>query len=300
MSKELIIILILILLFIINKLNKSIKVGENFGDLDKSKYFLPKVIYAFWDDLEKNQIVKSCINSWRRHLSKEWQIVVLNKNNVYKYVDPEFLKKYGSGGMDATRFADFLRLDLLQKRGGVWMDACIFITNGKFLDDMYDDMIKNEYDACFYEYKEKTLLPSQPHVDNWFMMAPRGSKIISDVYFEFDRAYDMGFLKYKESVIYPMDILLENTIGYGEDTYLLQHAIFHYLFKLGRYYDILLKNASESMYKIQQIFDWDHEKIIEFIEENNDWTNLYGIKLTKGNRSAIKDIPNFCKKIDSL
>ena len=132
------------------------------------------------------------------------------------------------------------------------------------------------------------------------MMAPRGSKIISDVYYEFDRAYEMGFLKYKESVIYQMDILLENTIGYGEDTYLLQHAIFHYLFKLGKYYDIILKNASESMYRIHLIFDWDHEKIIEFIEDNDDWSDLYGVKLTKGNRSVIKNIPNFCKKIDSL
>jgi hypothetical protein len=301
MSKELIIICILMLLYIINKLNKSIKVGENFNDVNKKEYDLPKIIYAFWDDLDKNPLVKSCINSWRRHLSAKWQIVVLNKDNVYKYVEPEFIKKYGSGTIDSTRFADFLRIDLLQKRGGVWMDACIFITSGKFLDDMHDEMTANKYDACFYEYKENTLLPSQPHIDNWFMMAPKGSKIITDLYREFDRGYDMGFVKYKESVIIPSDIILDKTIGLDpENTYLMQHAIFHYLFKIGNHYDIILKNATESMYRIHQVFDWDHEKIVQFILENENWKNLYGVKLTKGTRSAILNIPEFCKKIDSL
>lgn len=268
---------------------------------DSNNYVLPKVIYGFWDDIENNPVIQSHVRSWKRNLSSDWEIVILNKDNVYKYVDTEFIKKYGSGKMDATRFADFLRIDLLKKRGGCWMDTSIFIINGKFLDDMYDDMVANKYDACFYEYKENTLLPEQPHIDNWFMMAPKNSKIITDLYYEFDRGFEMGFEKYKKDVIIPSNIILDKTIGYDEyNTYLMQHAIFHYLYKIGRKYNILLKNATDSFYKLNLIYDWDHDSIIRFIIDNKDWSDFYGVKLTKNSRAAIENIDEYVAKVDSL
>ena len=301
MEKTLIILSIIIIIYFIYKLNESINEGlivtENFNDND---YILPKVIYGFWDNFDENKLIQSHVDTWRRKLPSDWTIIILNKDNVYKYVSTEFLLKYGSGTLDPTRFADFLRIDLLKNKGGCWMDASIFITNGSFLTNMYDDMIKNKYDACFYEFKENTLLKSQPHIDNWFMMAPKNSKIITDLYFEFNKAYEMGFLKYKDLIIIPSGILLDRTIGYGDSTYLLQHAIFHYLFKIGRKYNILLKNASDSMYKIHNIYSWNHDVIIEFILNNNNWSKLYAVKLTKSNRAAIVDKERFIKKLDEL
>jgi len=294
-----IIILILFLLYLIYKIRESLNEGNIKENFDQD-YELPKIIYGFWDDIDSNPVIQAHIRNWRKKISKEWEIVILNKDNVYKYVEYEFIEKYGTGTLDPTRFADFLRVELLMKRGGVWMDATIFITDGSFLDKMYQEMIKNKYDASFYEYKEMTLLPEQPHIDNWFMMAPKGSKIITDLYKEFERAYDMDFLKYKNDVLIPSNILLDKTIGYGESTYLMQHAIFHYLFKIGKKYNLLLKNASESMYKLHILYSWDHNKIIKFIMKNNNWDRLYAIKLTKGNRAAIKDKDEFIKKIDSL
>jgi len=301
MDVILIIIFIIILLYFIYRLKKSLDEGkivttETFED----DYILPKVIYGFWDDYDENKVIQSHIRTWKRNISSDWEIVMLNKENVYKYVDSSFILKYGSGTLDPTRFADFLRVDLLQNRGGCWIDASILIKNGKFLDDMYKEMVNNKYDACFYEYKENTLLPSQPHIDNWFMMAPKNSKIITDLYFEFNRAYEMDFLKYKDRVIIPSGILLDKTLGYGDSTYLMQHAIFHYLFKIGKKYNILLKNASDSMYKLQILYGWNHDKVIEFILKNNNWDRLYGIKLTKGNRAAITNIDKYIEKIDSL
>ena len=263
-------------------------------------YILPKVIYGFWDNLDENIIIQSHIRSWKRHLSSEWKIVILNKNTVYDYVDKSFINKYGSGELDATRFSDFLRIDLLTKKGGCWMDASIFITDGGFLDNMYDEMIKYKYDACFYEYKEMTMKASQPHIDNWFMMAPKGSKILTDLYYEFNRAYEMDFLKYKRDVLMNTNIIFTKTIGYGDNTYLLQHAIFHYLLRNGNPYNIELKNATESFFKMHSIYNWDQNEIIDFLINNTNWNNLYAIKLTKANRAAIKDQKAYVRKIDSL
>jgi len=320
MEKIFIVIAIVILLLFINNLKKYIESKENFIDdlkssntINKPKsdinvlkpsknpnYVLPKVIYAFWDNLEPDSIVHHHIKNWQKKFAKDWEIILMNKNNVYKYVSIEFLNKYGLGQMDSTRFSDFLRIELLTKNGGVWLDATIIIVNGKFLDDYYDDMLTHNYDACFFEYKELTLLPSQPHIDNWFMMAPKNSKILTDLYREFDKAFVMGFNKYKKEVIYPSGILLDYTIGYGDSTYLLQHAIFHYLLSKGNKYNIILKNASDSMYKIHKIFDWDHISVIQYIILNNNWKDYTGIKLTKGNRAAIKDMKEYIKKLEEF
>jgi len=327
MEKIFIVIAIVILLLFINNLKKYIESKENFIDptdvitvaktplsqtqipqvnktqlVDKSseKYVLPKVIYAFWDNLEPDSIVHYHMKNWQKKFAKDWKIILMNKDNVYKYVSNEFLTKYGLGQMDATRFSDFLRIELLTKNGGVWIDATIIIVNGKFLNDYYDEMVANKYDACFFEYKELTLLPTQPHIDNWFMMAPKGSKILTDLYSEFDKAFEMNFIKYKFDVILPSGILLDYTIGYGDSTYLLQHAIFHYLLKKGNKYNIILKNASDSMYKIHKIFDWDHISVIQYILLNNDWKDYTGIKLTKGNREAITDKAAYLKKLENF
>jgi len=304
MEQILAICIILIIIYIIyNNLNirsfiKLNKIVKKKDLLDS--YVLPKVIYGFWDNLDENIIIQSHIRSWRRHLSSEWEIIILNKDNVYKYVDESFINKYGSGELDATRFSDFLRIELLTKKGGCWMDASIFILNGKFLDDIYNEMIKNQYDGCFYEYKELTQNILQPHIDNWFMMAPKGSKILTDLYYEFTKAFDMGFLKYKQEILMKTDINLKKTIGYGNDTYLLQHAIFHYLLKDGNPYNIELKNATDSFYLIQLIYNWNNNKVINYIMNKTNWEKMYGVKLTKSNRNAIEDKKAYVRKIDSL
>jgi hypothetical protein len=295
------IIIILLLLYIIYLIKVSID-KEKFEHFTRDdEYVLPKVIYAFWDNYEENKMIQSHIKNWENKLTKRnWKIIMLNRSNITKYVDKKFLDKFASGTIDSTRFADFLRVHLLKNNGGVWMDASIIIFDGQLLDDMYYDMIDNKYDACFYEYTENTLLPEQPHIDNWFIMAPKNSKIITDLYSEFEKAYDMDFLKYKEDIIIPSGILLDKTIGYEDSTYLLQHAIFHYLFKQGKVYNIKLYNASDSMYKLQTLFGWDHDAIMKFIMDNTIWDGFYAVKLTKGNRAAIRNEKDYIRKLNSI
>ena len=267
---------------------------------NNSNYILPKIIYSFWDNLENDLLIQSFIKNWKNKFSKEWEIIFMSKKTVHKYVSNEFLKKYGTGQMDVTRFSDFLRLELLTKNGGVWLDASIMIIDGKFLDDYYNEMIRNNYDGSFYEFKEKKLDNSLPYIENWFMMAPKNSKILTDLYYEFNRAFEMDFLKYKFEVLASSGIPLYNTVDYGNNTYLLQHAIFNYLFKKNNKYNITLKNATENMYKIHKIFQWNSKSMFEYILLNDNWKNYIAIKLTKGNREEIKNINEFIKKLEKL
>jgi hypothetical protein len=270
---------------------------EHFADISID-YTLPKYIWGYWDDLELNSIIQSHINTWKRKISKDWTIVILDKENVSNYVSNDFMKKYSN--LDSTRFSDFLRLELLQKYGGVWMDASIIITNGTFLDQYYDEMLKNKYDATVYELEENTIDKKTPYLENWFIMAPKNSKYINDIYKEFDKALDMGFINYKKKVLIPSGVRLDKTLGYYEKTYLMQHAIINYLMYNNYKYNLNIKDSHESMFKVHKEKDWEHPKIINFLEENKDWSNYHGIKLTKQSRVYINDTQKYVDNIDKI
>jgi len=293
----LVILFVIIILYIFTY-NKRPKLYEN---IDNDTYILPKIIYGYWDNLDNNPLIKTHIDTWKRNIPKDWKIVILNKENVRSYVDDNFMKKYGN--LDPIRFSDFLRIYLLFKNGGTWMDASTIIINGNFLDQYYKEMINNKFDICLYELKTKTVDYRTPYLENWFIMAPKNSKLLKDLYAEFDKSFTLGFEEYKKNVLLPSGVVLTNTLGYDKyNTYLMQHAIINYLMYIGNKYSINTKDASKSMFKIHIDKKWDRKSIIDFILTNNDWSNYYAIKLTKGERKhihdGIKDI--YIKKLNNL
>lgn len=284
------IIIFLLFYFINNNLKTLLK--ENF---ENNNYILPKVIYGYWDNLEGNELINAHIDTWRRNIPSDWKIEIISKQNILNYVDINFYNKYKN--LPAFRFSDFLRVYLLSKNGGIWMDASTIIINGMFLDDYYNEMYKNKYDLLVYELKGHSI-PNQPYLENWFIMCPKNSNIITDLYNQFSKAYDMDFINYKNNILKP-EIDLSNTIKNGNSTYHMQHAIIHYLLKNNKY-NINIKDADESMFKAQKINGWNNQKLINYILNNNDWSGFYAIKLVGFNRKAINDKKSFIEKLNSL
>ena len=282
--------IIILIFYILNGICKPKEYYENNN--------FPKVIYGYWDNLEGNSLIQSHIDTWKRNIPSDWTVHIITKKNIAEYVDEEFIKKFM--GLPAFRFSDFLRVHLLSNNGGVWMDASTIITDGSFLDEYYNETVKNNYDATLYEFKVHSL-ENQPYLENWFLMAPKNSKFIRDLYNEFIYAFDMDFLKYKNEVLKP-SINLKNNLHDGNKTYHMQHAIIHYLFYKGNKYNLNIKDAEESMFKIQKLNGWESNKIIDYIINNNNWSNYYAIKLVGFNRKSINDEneKKFINKLNSL
>lgn len=285
------IIFFLLFYFLNNNIKKIIKRKENF----ENNYVLPKVIYGYWDNLDGNDLIKAHINTWHRNISSDWKINIISKKNILDYVDIDFYNKYKD--LPSFRFSDFLRLYILNKYGGVWIDASTIIINDSFLNQYHTEMIENKYDVLLYEFKSHSIL-NQPYFENWFIMAPQNSIFIIDLYNQFSKAYDMDFVYYKNNILKP-EIDLTKTLKDGDNVYLMQHAIIHYLLKYNTY-KINSKDASESMFKAQNINKWDCNKLINYILMNNDWTDYYAIKLVSGNRKGIKNNNSFIQKLNSL
>ena len=266
---------------------------------DKLKYLrnytLPRTIYTYFNKM--NPIIEANINNWKRKLPG-WKIVVITDENLKNYISQDFINKYKDNLIPA-HFSDFLRFYLIYNNGGLWIDGGVFIINGIFIEYIYKEMINNKYEVFMFEYKIKTMNKRTPHLETWLIMAPKYSRLLGDIYKEFDQAFDMGFLNYKERVLVPGNINLNNTIEYKKKIYLIVYAIINYLM-LRNKYNILSYDASYSMYFLQNKFYWDHKKIIDFIINTEQWKHIYGVKLTSKNRKAIKDIRKYVDKINSL
>ena len=91
----------------------------------------PKIIWFCWfQGMEKApEIVRKCYQSIVRHCP-DYDIRIVTENNMLQYVDiPACIRrKYAAGQITRTHFSDLLRLALLDKHGGLWIDATVFLT----------------------------------------------------------------------------------------------------------------------------------------------------------------------------
>jgi hypothetical protein len=273
---------------------------ENFYDYDY--YILPKKIYAYWDNLDENKLIQKFAENWRKKIPPSWEIIILDKNSVRDYVSNEFMEKYSR--LESFRFSDFLRLDLLKNNGGVWMDISTLIITSDFLDTYRNEMINKKYDVCLYEYPSRTIDKNNPYLENWFIMAPKNSRFINDLYTEFNKSFEMGFLEYKNKVLIPSGTNLKQSIGYDDkETYLMQHAIVNYLIHTGEEYNINIKNALNSMFKLQDKLNGNNDQVVNYIIDNDlENHDIYAIKFIGTSRKSIQNIgeDKFIERMDRI
>ena len=121
------------------------------------------------------ELVKACYNSVLKNY-KDKEIIVLTEENYKKYVDiPEYiLKKWKKGYITFAHFSDILRIELLSKYGGLWLDSTIFTTKKS-------DLVFNE-DIDLFVYKQVDLDRKNSLAvvaSNWLIYANKNNNIIN-------------------------------------------------------------------------------------------------------------------------
>lgn len=89
-------------------------------------------IWCFWWQgyAEAPILVKKCIDSVTKNAGNH-TVILLTKENWKNYADiPEYIiEKVDKGIITLTHFSDILRMNLISKHGGLWLDATIFVSN---------------------------------------------------------------------------------------------------------------------------------------------------------------------------
>lgn len=101
--------------------------------IDKKIYMKRKIIFSFWEP--ENNIpgyLSLCIKTWKKYLS-DYEIKILNYKTLKDYIGEELYSKIISTSMPFYMQADAIRISLLNKFGGLWLDTDTIILNGNFI-----------------------------------------------------------------------------------------------------------------------------------------------------------------------
>ena len=104
---------------------------DKYRDIEESSIQTeyPKRIWILWWQGEENapDLVKACIKSVRRNAG-DAEVTVITKDNISQFVEiPSYiLEKKEKDWISFAQLSDIIRFLLLEKHGGLWLDATVF------------------------------------------------------------------------------------------------------------------------------------------------------------------------------
>ena len=158
-----------------------------------SLLLLISILYAIWkisqkvmeegfDDDSKNifimwlqgfdqapHVVKKCLESWKMK-NPSWNVIELDETNLHEYINIEKeIPNIKNKNITHASYSDIVRIFLLEKYGGCWVDATTFCN--KPLDKWLPEYKKNGFFAFEKPTKNKLL-------SSWFIACDKDNYII--------------------------------------------------------------------------------------------------------------------------
>lgn len=194
--------------------------------LDNTKH-----IFTFWEPSRKIPgYLKLCIKTWKKYLP-EYKIIILDYNNIYHFLERPLISKILFKKMSLPIQADAVRVAILKKYGGIWMDADTIIFNREFLMELNDFEL-----VMFGDLKNKTQ-------NIGFIYASKNSSLINDWLKEIIdnvNLYKQSFIMKKNAINDTWKIILDkinrwNYLGNGIIDPLLKNASGPNFFRIDKY-----------------------------------------------------------------
>jgi hypothetical protein len=240
---------------------------------------IPKVVWSYWDKDPPNSVVK-IVNDNKQAL-KDWEFHFLDAQTVKQFLsENDFPRNYYT--LSPQHKADYIRLLLLKKYGGLWLDASIILYQPEAINQMRLDGMKKRAELIAFTLHE----PQEEYIENWFIMAPKYSTIIQHWFHEYDRAVKIGFLNYKREILGEGYKITDKIYGKDDIVYLTQHACIQVVRQkriLGKH-NVLLYKAEDSMFKVHGECDWKPSCIKERVRDPNLRNEIPFIKLRGDDR----------------
>lgn len=137
--------------------------GIDFNIYNKNKK--GNMIFTFWEPKENIPgYLSLCIMTWEKFLP-EYKIVILDYKTVKDYLGIKIFSSIINNNMSVMVQTDAIRVAILNKFGGIWMDADTIITNAGFIKSFKNlelAMINNkegfQFIAFIYASKKSTII----------------------------------------------------------------------------------------------------------------------------------------------
>ena len=231
-----------------------------------------KIIWSYWHSEDIPLPVHIAYHTWHKN-NIDYIICHVSNKNLFHYINKKDLPNYFNNKIIQHR-ADIIRLILLEKYGGIWLDSTIYLT--KPLNEKWDP--KN-YDVGGYVLTKNINL----YFENWFISAPKGSKLIKEWNKEF--LYATSFTNSED---YINKITKEgiNLDIIPNKNYLLQHCCFIKITQNTKYNIKYFSTEEPFKYLHKNNFN-SCKAVIEIIFNNYEQDIPSIIKLRGGERKAL-------------
>ena len=137
-----------------------------------------KIIWTCWFQGVESApaIVKMCLASMKK-VFPEFSFVILTDSNIKEYVKmPSYIEeKYRKGLITKTHYSDLVRVTVLEKYGGIWMDATVLCTSNKLVHELI------EKEKTLFVFKDCFSLDPYTAMSSWFIYARKNNPYLKAV-----------------------------------------------------------------------------------------------------------------------
>ena len=254
----------------------------------------PRIIWTFWHSNDLPLLVRLCIKTWKK-LCPNYKITVVNLENINSYLSKsEFDYKELVHNDMYQRLSDYVRVNLLAKYGGVWMDATIILN--KDLDDWLYDGLRLTTDFIGYYLSGNTTNPNFPVIDNWFFACKPTSKFMKLWRDEFMRTNDYNTIRqYVYNVKYEQNVDLQNFKNYQ---YLTMHVAAQCVLQKQMTSDeissqLILMKGERGPFKVYFDNSWNNRKVMEALCTTKTYKEIPFIKFMGSQRHFLDRNPKY-------
>ncbi len=223
---------------------ESVPMTENLIQTPEKRY-----IWIMWWQGQENapELIRKCIESIRNN-SVGAEVIVIDKNNYSQYVSlPSYIiEKHKKGIISFAQLSDIMRVNLLSRNGGLWLDATIWCSK-----PIPSDIFKFAFWTP-HTKEEKTPFVQNNRMHCFIMAGVPGSKIL-----EYEKDFLNEYWKTHEVII---------------DYYLLDYSLMLAYYNLSDVRKVIdsLPNTSETMYRLVEILNERYNKgeLEKVLDEN--------------------------------
>lgn len=251
---------------------------------NRKLYELPKEVWTHWDSDTPPTHVQTTVNRMNQMLP-DWNVnFVTTRQFLQSIPSKEIPANFDT--LSVAHQADWIRLKLLQQYGGCWMDSGIVLNQS--INPLYTECVRAKADLLVFKILGTQTNPAFPVAENWFIMAPKHSPIITLWLQEFEQAIAIGFHSYKRQ-LKEEGVDLQNLMMTQTDVYLTQHGCFQKVIqhRMPPNSKILYHPAEETMFKLQATCKWEEKCIAKALKDKAYCQTIPYIKLRGADRKLL-------------
>lgn len=209
---------------------------------------------------EMPELIRACIESVRRNAPTNCKVIVITLDNVNEYVTftDSVIDKFNKGIISLTHLSDLLRVELLYRYGGMWIDATYYVPHlideRIFEDNLYSvafdkplwgmDIMKGRWSSSLLSaHKNNSVI--QFLMEGLWIYWDKADEVVD--YFFFDYILDVGYdnfliiqtaidsIRKSSSAVYDLQLKMNQRFDAYDKKWLEKSADFYKLNRRNEY-----------------------------------------------------------------